>query len=94
MTGYWRGGWCLGPGRNEGQKNPLRLGASNGFAHRAALHQWLGMPGLGLALGPNLASLSEFEFARIGVQAVLAKQAGFQLHALLHLAQEVASHHR
>ena len=51
-------------------------------------------PDLGLASSLKRAGISEFQLARISLQAVLAKQTGFQLHALLHLAQEVASHHR
>ena len=78
----------------KGEKKPLRLGDRNGLAHRTGLHQGVLRPDLGLALELKPAGISEFQLARIGLKAVLAEQAGFQLHALLHLAQEVTSHHR
>jgi len=77
MAGSWTGGWCPGAGRSEAQKKPLRLAASNGGAHRAGLLQWALKPGQVRALELKPEGRSEFQLARIGVQAVFAEQAGF-----------------
>ena len=78
----------------KGKKSRNGKGPALGWPIGLDLIQGVTRPDLGLASSLKRAGISEFQLARISLQAVLAKQTGFQLHALLHLAQEVASHHR